>query len=805
MRNLLFAAASACLSVGSAVGDPLVQPITQQDVQERTHWLIPLPKQVEFTGKLRVAVSRLAILLPNPPTELDQCAAQELRALIRDATGVEVLGTTARVPRGSFVIQLARTESSRRVLSQLRNADQAYLIEALRDSGRRIRGLLCGGITEVGTYYAMKTLKQLLGPMLKGKGPDAAVDIPVVKIVDWPDLEERGEWGGSAYEDLERMADRKFNLIERHAALTVDDKGIGHATMDPPASTGPKVMDRAGKHAVRIVPIIHHLEQLEETGIFKAFPQIKAVGAENGNCFSRPEVVTLLSQWLTDLGRTSRVSDVMIWLSEEGQGCTCEGCRKDDRFVNEMRSCVAAWEAAKKDCPNLGLRLLLTQASYNSNGKILAAVPEGVKVSYYHGGLTYDTSRRPMIYPLLEQYAKKGRWLGVYPTLGANWLIVGPFSNPQFVHFRMTEFVDKGLHCLVGYIVPSNWYYPVNVEAAAEWSWNAHGRSPEEFAVAYAVRHGIKDPGKFARWAETLSPVSWDLYASRFPFLERYNHDADRVAGGYVKRSLGTSIFEAFKSEAQFDEDLAQCDAALALANEIADEGSILETKIIQGYVRVLKAIWQLSKLVHGDKGINEADRDAVKKLFDLFAEGNNAVTSLYPRWSEVLAAQFKGAEPQRFLDTVHLMDLLAGRMGTLMERCGFEDKDKPYRIHLVGEWKTEDFEEQQSQRRRLDVTEFVDGAGTYTLQPKWRSGTLGLTATRVSLVSFSKAKPEDVKEEATDKHDCHAGAWVKGDVYTLELGQYDPNRGYAVIADIYGGKTTGGEFYFRKLRTSGK
>ena len=778
-------------AAGAQAAEP-VRPVPEAEAQAWIRHLLPLPKEVRIAGKVTVPAKRVRVVTVGGAAALAQASARELAALLDEKAGAAYL--TGAGGAGDFLFSL-RLSPADPDLAKRPNASQAYRIRPLL-AGSRLRGLECVATTEEGLHFAVQTLKQLLAPGIQGKGAEATVSVPAVTIMDWPDLEERGEWGGTALPDLEWMSERKFNLIELHAELSVDDQRVGHAKMKP------ELMARAAEHGVRIVPIIHHLEQLDNTGIFKAFPQIKAVGVENSICFSRPEVVTLVGQWLTELGQTAGVSDVMIWLSEEGKGCKCEGCAKDDRFVNETRACLAAWEAAKKVCPRLGLRLLLTQASYPSNDKILAAVPEGVKVSYYHGGLTYDTTRRPMIYPLLEEYTKKGRWLGVYPTLGACWLIAGPFSNPEFVHYRMTEFVDDGLRCLVGYAVPANWLYPVNVEAAMEWSWNAHGRSPHEFAAAYAVRHGMKDPEKFAAWTEALGPVSWDVYGSRFPFHENWGGGfAHRVAAGTAKTEMGKTIFTEFKNEAQLDADLVRCETALALANDLGDEALIVETRIIQGYVRVLKSVWELGKVVHGDQGVKAEEREVARHNFELFNQACNAITALYPRWFDVCAAQTPGTPPQRFTDTITLMEILSSRMGTLMERCGFEDTEKPYRTHVIGEWKSEEFAEKRSQVRRLDVTEFVRGAGTYLFRPKYKSGSLGLGASRVALVSHPKDRPEDTREEAVDAHDCHAGAWVKGDEYRLELKEHDPARGYAVLAHISGGSTTNGQFHFRKVR----
>jgi len=770
-------------------------PISEAQFHDGIQWLTPLPHQIEVSSKAQVPVSSIRIRLPREPTELDRCAAEELAQLLNEATGIQPRISSLPGPPGTFVIDLRRSPTDTEAIGDRPNADQAYLIRTVRDKHQGVVGLACGANTDVGTYYAVKTLKQLLAPGIEGRGEAATVAIPVCEITDWPDMEERGQWGGITPDYTELMAELKFNLVEQHAVLSVNEEGVGHAKMDM------QVMEHARHHAVRIVPIIHHLEQLElfAPDIFNIYPQLKAVGADNNICFSRPEAVRLLTQWLTELGKIPGVGDVMIWLSEEGAtGCQCEQCQQQDRFILETRTCLAAWEQAKKECPHLGLRLLLTQASHPSNDKILAAVPPEVKVSYYHGSLTYDTTRRHMIYPLLEEYVKQGHWLGVYPTVGACWLIAGPFTNPQFIHYRMTEFVDKGLSCLVAYASPSSSYYIPNIEAAMEWAWNAHGRSPAEFAASYAVRHGLQPPKKFAEWTETISPISWDIYGSRFPYREIWG-GTEQVILGNAK--LGTGIFGEFKREEQFDEDLAKCPAALALAQEIGNQGIILETRIIQAYTQVLKSTWELSKLVQGDHGVSQADREAAQEWFDLFTAGCDTLVTLYPEWSDTTAPQLAGNEPPRFWATVDAMDRLAGRVAAVLEESGIEDKAKAFRVHIIGEWRTEQFTEQPEQVQHLDVTQWIDGPGTYTVRPKWHSGSLGLAISRMALVSCPQGNTDQFREEATDEHDCHAGAWVKGDVYTLQLTNYERERNYAVVAHIRGGDTTNGEFEFRKLR----
>ncbi|MBU0609003.1 MAG: glycoside hydrolase family 20 zincin-like fold domain-containing protein, partial [Armatimonadetes bacterium] len=235
-------------------------------------WLVPLPKEVALTGKVTVPLLAVHGIVRHEPTELDQCLLQEAQADLLARAGIAA-DTPAQPAQAEFVF--ARTPAAGQALAGKRNADQGYLITTSEANG--VVTVTCDALTEVGNYSGMKTLKQLLLATLRGQGAAATVDIPLGRILDWPDMEERGQWGGTCVQDLERLSDLKFNLIELHAKLTVDKEGVPHATMDE------KTMERARRHAVRIVPIIHHLEQLVGTGMFDAYPQLKAVDAPSNN------------------------------------------------------------------------------------------------------------------------------------------------------------------------------------------------------------------------------------------------------------------------------------------------------------------------------------------------------------------------------------------------------------------------------------------------------------------------------------------------------------------------------------------
>ena len=170
----------------------------------------------------------------------------------------------------------------------------------------------------------------------------------------------------------------------------------------------------------------------------------------------------------------------------------------------------------------------------------------------------------------------------------------------------MAEFVGKRLQCLCGYATPSNRFYDFNVTAAAEWSWNAHGRSERDFALAWATRQGLADPEKAADWAVTLGPVGWDVYGAH-PLLDWIYHGVDDLPKAGTRPHLGTGHFLYFPTMKHFDADLAACDRAMSLANAIQSPAIIEETHVIRGLVGMLKGLYLMADAVAAGKKMTAA------------------------------------------------------------------------------------------------------------------------------------------------------------------------------------------------------
>ncbi|MBM4085334.1 MAG: hypothetical protein FJ272_11135 [Planctomycetes bacterium] len=253
-----------------------------------------------------------------------------------------------------------------------------------------------------------------------------------------------------------------------------------------------------------------------------------------------------------------------------------------------------------------------------------------------------------MIYPLLREFAQGGRWLGVYPQLLAVWAYNTPFSCPPLVQARAKEFVDAGLKNVCWRLHPQEWpYFAMNYDAAAEWSWNAKGRSVSEFAEAWAVRQGFKDAGKVVEWAEVLGPVAWDVHEGGFPL----NLPKVTRSLGAAPLKLGEGAFQAFPTVERFEQDLNACQRAMSLAKEIASPILTAETQVMTNYVSLLKSLYQLSERLAATSEITAADRAALEKTMALFKASHSSLLDGLRAWYAAVQKE-RGAPPWRLDST---------------------------------------------------------------------------------------------------------------------------------------------------------
>lgn len=737
--------------------------------------VIPLPKQIDVRGSRTVPADALSLLVPDLHDRLLTTATALLQPFVHGRQG--------------FIIRMALTTDAehcparvQRALATAPNGDQAYAIEPIDENGE-FSGLLLAANTPQGLLYAARTLAHLLS----ARSPHGArLEIPRATVLDWPDLAERGEWfGGGNFPNLQWMADHKFNVIEVQPPLGFGKDGSPQANLDQ------KMVDNVATLGIHVVPIIWHMEQLAITGLFRYHPEVASTpdpskplptDYEPGVCFSQPTTIEILATWMQQLLAMQGVNEIMVWVSEDASPCYCRLCRGREPYGNEVRGIQEAFEKARQRRPGAILQILTTQGSYPVNDKILAAAAPQTRIVYYDGSRTYDSSHRPMIYPLLEDYARSGRWLGVYPQFTNSWRTVFPFTGPQFMQARMREFVDKRLSGVYGYATPSNRYYEFNVAAAAEWAWNSHGRNPAEFSEAYARAVGISPPERFAEWAVMIGDVGWDLAGNRAiqrlisPGQALFEDKQYRGAHKFEDLrplQFGQAYLSEFPSRSYFDARVAQANRALRLAQALGNEQMVDESRSVLGTLRLLDGLVQLSEARDLPQGRRiAAARDALLNIDDAACE---LTQSLY-RWGTTVNPLPRTALPSRLRDTVDFASAVASAAWDIGRDLGIPDPHAEYHLRPVREWREDGTNQGAIHSLWADVTSLADGAGEYDVRFQFLDGKAGLDVHSVAL--FRGPQGEHEEPLAVDPWNTHVSAYADYWLPVSQSGDGSPTRG---------------------------
>ena len=268
--------------------------------------VIPLPKQAAIAGTRWLRGDRIRIIAPaqEPPV---RTAVRVLQERIPGA-----ISALASASASTFTLRLI-VDPHDVELAGLPNADQAYRIRPVED------GLELVGTTGVGILYAARTLAQLIRAVPVAGGP-ADVEIPLATIVDWPDLAERGEWGGNAAWDLDHTAPLKLNLVEVGVLPGFDEQGKLRLTR-----ITPEIDEAARALGVKALPYVPHLGDLgKTTNLFQWRPELMCTPDPDeplppdykpSICFSKPAAAAFLAELMGEIIRTLGADELNIWLT----------------------------------------------------------------------------------------------------------------------------------------------------------------------------------------------------------------------------------------------------------------------------------------------------------------------------------------------------------------------------------------------------------------------------------------------------------------------------------------------------------
>ncbi|MDD5677397.1 MAG: glycoside hydrolase family 20 zincin-like fold domain-containing protein [Kiritimatiellae bacterium] len=581
---------------------------------EEAQWLrhvMPLPHEISIPEKAVMNCADIKIRTRPEASDLEKSAASELAGLFQAKTG--------SIPNGKdFEIMVGVIDKDGRLcghevkafakIRALPNSDQAYVIQPVEN-----RRLLLAGLNGKGVYYAAVTLRALLEPVTT----QSKTEIPLMTVLDWPDMAERGLWNSSANEIVYDLATLKLNYSRIETLLQV-------ASNKNSASIPQKdLMIKGRLRAINYVPNITHLNFLHRYDLFKVYPGLMGKGdsafagqyqAHGGAakehpvpCASNPLLAKILADWMKAIAADG-ATECGCWLTERPAQCGCAKCMAEGQFVQEARAFIAAWRETQKQYPAFIIRLFISTTTDEKYERIMAELPPGVKIERACAlGLerVRGEPRDRFVNPLLDPYAAKGVWIASYDVpIGVNGKVDTPeFKLPESSAQRIHDFLLQmgkrkysGVYGMLAF-TESEKVCAFNMAALAEWSWNLNGRSEREFAAAWAARAGYANPDRVADWSELMGPVEFDVYDSGFPECYAWGQ-AVALIKNRQKPELGKGMFRYYADKNSFDVKISSCQEAQEIAKGFKDPYLADETAVVLSYIKLAQCVYALAERV---------------------------------------------------------------------------------------------------------------------------------------------------------------------------------------------------------------
>ena len=279
--------------------------------------LIPLPHEISIGEKMVLSPGSVRITVEDGSTEIEQNAADELRRLLASPAGAGASlgkarpGSSAADTAFEVLIGVAGRgmirgivpDSDMRRLRALPNREQAYLIRPVGKAK-----LVVTALHPQGVYHGVRTLHQLLEARLSA----GRVEVPLARVTDWPDLEERGLWNFPNPEEwVPWMAALKLNYgkMARTKLLPIERGKKNGVVIET------ELYQAARRQAFHYQPYLIHFNFLHASGLFRAYPELAGEGDaalagryfahKSGNQHRAPKAAhplfqKLLAEWLGD-------------------------------------------------------------------------------------------------------------------------------------------------------------------------------------------------------------------------------------------------------------------------------------------------------------------------------------------------------------------------------------------------------------------------------------------------------------------------------------------------------------------------
>ena len=676
------------------------------DVTER---IFPMPREIKVKKGIEYQRNRIGLTMPEESNPVYETIGNIMMGFTEPAQ---------MAPDFTIRFNEPSVENSYKYIKKLSKKscpEQSYIIKSNIRKGV-FESIDVFALTETGLLYGALTLRQAL--LYKGD----SVYIPVVDIVDWPQVPYRGQWGGNSNCDIPWTFQYKLNALDGKVFVTADEEG------NPTVTHNNRLYDEAMAHGIDIRATIPHLEQISRRGFLEKRTDVLNVPSEErrkrsdyfpGLCMSSKATEDMILEWFRGIAENDKVKKILVWLSEESTPCYCEKCNGEEPFQLETACLLRAYKRLKRNFPYIELGIMLSQGSYEVTDKVAAKLPNEVTLTYYDGGRTYDSGKYPMIMPCLEKFVKKGGRLGVYPQITHSWRTVFPWTSPAFIKYRCDEFIQKGLERVIGYAVPSNRYHEFNLMAMAEWLWNPKGRKTKDFAADYAKLTGLPVK-KFTEYISAIEKPAWKLAESKLMLRLTYHYPL--ILRGRV--SLEDHRFEMAELIPIKDvkKQIFTAKKALVIAKEMGELQYILEARCTLSGLRAYKYVTDFIK----DTAGKSQDAGRMIGYYKGLSKAASRMRKSILKWSKLMLTEGE-MHHMRVTDTSMVLYRALDGMRRYLEETGVLNDNDSVTVKPVGEWDESFFSETKAVAE-FDVTDYLieNGKGTYYISLDFSEGESG-------------------------------------------------------------------------------
>jgi len=619
---LLMTACVGCRSMNAATTEktenkPLpTMKLSDAQRQRITRFLFPLPHEC-WVGNAAVPLNpgECRLFFDSKLTEQEQMYVNDFQERWRQQYNAPIPVTDTSEGQGLTVIiamtgrggLLKEADQSGLInagyLKERPNAEQAYTIRCeMKSNGLRV-WLVANDAS--GLYYALGTLEQL---MSGAKQADKIV-MPLVDIVDWPDIQKRGLWScryprivPGESDQMRLYSQMKLNTYwGPFMWLTVSsNRECSFGNKD-------KVFSEAARCNIELIPPFTHITHLFLKGqALEHFTDIKGKDKSTNDtcvamCHANPKTQEMLDNIFQAIVRDVHPKRICFWPSEGVSACHCSECKGDERkqMLNEIKAIISAYEKVHSNHPEFNMDIITTQGSYPYNLAMLDYIPKDVGIDIYSGSGRWSTYQtwigESILPPSVAEMRRRGYQVGVVPQLSpssspSNMLF--PFQTPYLVRERMTEAKNMGLVHVDGWF-PGILGLNFNLQAEAEYTWNAFGRTPREFSAAWATRRGLSDPECAADIIDQLEyperALSAGMRAETMDrSIERVTSELQGKAPVWGSYFAMQNAFE-FPTHAEMERVLNICSTNIGKAESLGDKEFITGTRLLKQWIMLFE------------------------------------------------------------------------------------------------------------------------------------------------------------------------------------------------------------------------